>query len=169
MTVRLVNNGQLTNDNVDALITLNYDDANGEGIAFDATINASSDVISVESTNPLGSERTIYAAIGTTVEDDQNNAILASSSTFITTDSEPPVVAFSPSDGSTEISVDSEIVLTFSEPVRLIDGILYVRGSQGFSKEVPMEGSSTMQIADFKYRNGVLTLRIATSKTLRHF
>ena len=47
--------------------------------------------------------------------------------------------------------------------VRLIDGILYVRGSQGFSKEVPMDGSSTMQIADFKYRNGVLTLRLTTS------
>ena len=47
--------------------------------------------------------------------------------------------------------------------VRLIDEILYVRGSQGFSKEVPIEGSGMMQIADFKYRNGVLTLRIATS------
>ena len=47
--------------------------------------------------------------------------------------------------------------------VRLIDGVLYVRGSQGFSKEVPIEGSSAMQIADFKYRNGVLTLRITTS------
>jgi len=44
--------------------------------------------------------------------------------------------------------------------VRLIDGILYVRGSGGFSKEVPIEGSSEMQISDFKYRNGVLTLRI---------
>ena len=47
--------------------------------------------------------------------------------------------------------------------VRLIDGVLYVRGSQGFSKEVNIEGSGMMQIADFKYRNGVLTLRIATS------
>tara|TARA_B100000929_G_scaffold130389_1_gene103209 strand:- start:3061 stop:3531 length:471 start_codon:yes stop_codon:yes gene_type:complete len=47
--------------------------------------------------------------------------------------------------------------------VRLIDGILYVRGSQGFSKEVPIEGSTSMQIGDFKYRNGVLTLRITTS------
>ena len=45
--------------------------------------------------------------------------------------------------------------------VRLIDGTLYVRGSQGFSKEVPIEGSPNMQIADFKYRNGVLTLRIS--------
>ena len=47
--------------------------------------------------------------------------------------------------------------------VRLIDGILYVRGSQGFSKQVPIEGSNEMQISDFKYRNGVLTLRITTS------
>ena len=44
--------------------------------------------------------------------------------------------------------------------VRLIDGILYIRGPMGFSKEVPIEGSNQMQIFDFKYRNGVLTLRI---------
>ena len=45
--------------------------------------------------------------------------------------------------------------------VRLIDGMLYVRGSGGFSKEVQIEGSNKMQIADFKYRNGVLTLQIS--------
>ncbi len=44
--------------------------------------------------------------------------------------------------------------------VRLIDGILYIRGTAGFSKEVPIEGADSMQIFDFKYRNGVLTLRI---------
>ena len=45
--------------------------------------------------------------------------------------------------------------------VRLIDGMLYIRGSGGFSKEVQIEGSNQMQITDFKYRNGVLTLRIS--------
>ena len=44
--------------------------------------------------------------------------------------------------------------------VRLIDGMLYIRGTAGFSKEVEIEGSNDMQIFDFKYRNGVLTLRI---------
>ena len=44
--------------------------------------------------------------------------------------------------------------------VRLIDGVLYIRGTGGFSKEVPIEGANDMQIFDFKYRNGVLTLRI---------
>jgi len=45
--------------------------------------------------------------------------------------------------------------------VRLIDGMLYIRGSSNFSKEVQIEGSNKMKIADFKYRNGVLTLRIS--------
>ncbi len=44
--------------------------------------------------------------------------------------------------------------------VRLVDGILYIRGTGGFSKEVPIEGVDNMQISDFKYRNGVLTLKI---------
>ena len=65
------------------------------------------------------------------------------------------------------IKGDEEIVFVAEVPgpedkvmVRLIDGILYLRGSGGFSKEVPIEGSNEMQIYDFKYRNGVLTLRI---------
>ena len=48
--------------------------------------------------------------------------------------------------------------------VRLIDSVLYIRGSQGFSKEVQIEGPNSMEIADFKYRNGVLTLRIRASE-----
>ena len=44
--------------------------------------------------------------------------------------------------------------------VRLIDGILYIRGTGGFSKEIPIDDAKEMQIFDFKYRNGVLTLRI---------
>jgi len=62
---------------------------------------------------------------------------------------------------------DDELVFVAEVPgpddkimVRLIDGILYVRGSGGFSKEVPIDGSQEMKITDFKYRNGVLTLRI---------
>ena len=44
--------------------------------------------------------------------------------------------------------------------VRLIEGVLYIRGGGTFSKEVSIEDSMDMQIFDFKYRNGVLTLRI---------
>ena len=68
------------------------------------------------------------------------------------------------------IKGDGEFVFVAEVPgpedkiaVRLIDGILYIRGTAGFSKEVPIEGASDMQIVDFKYRNGVLTLRIKRS------
>ena len=65
------------------------------------------------------------------------------------------------------IKGESELVFVAEVPgpedkiaVRLIDGMLYVRGTAGFAKEVPIEGAGGMQIFDFKYRNGVLTLRI---------
>ena len=65
------------------------------------------------------------------------------------------------------IKGDQEIVFVAEVPgpedmvsVRLIDGILYIRGSARFSKEVPIEVTPDMGIHDFKYRNGVLTLRI---------
>ncbi|HXW01802.1 MAG TPA: Hsp20/alpha crystallin family protein [Candidatus Nitrosotenuis sp.] len=65
------------------------------------------------------------------------------------------------------IKGDDEVVFVAEVPgpddkimVRLIEGVLYIRGSGSFSKEVPIEGATNMQIADFKYRNGVLTLRI---------
>ena len=65
------------------------------------------------------------------------------------------------------IKGDEELIFVSEVPgpedkvmVRLIDGILYVRGSSNFSKEIPIEGSNEMKINDFKYRNGVLTLRI---------
>ncbi|MBH31947.1 MAG: hypothetical protein CMG71_08215 [Candidatus Marinimicrobia bacterium] len=120
--VRNLDDSALTNDNVDALITLNYDDINGAAIDFDATINTAKDSITIDPTNSFGSERTIHAAIGATVKDDQDNVILASSTTFTTADSDPPVVAFAPSEGSSDIAVDTVITLTFSEPVRLING-----------------------------------------------
>ena len=44
--------------------------------------------------------------------------------------------------------------------VRLIKSILYVKSTNNFYKEVKIEGAEYMQIYDFKYKNGVLTLKI---------
>jgi HSP20 family protein len=71
------------------------------------------------------------------------------------------------------IKGDQEIVFVAEVPgpedqvtVRLIDSILYIRGSGRFSKEVPIEATPDMGIHDFKYRNGVLTLRIKKLEAL---
>lgn len=44
--------------------------------------------------------------------------------------------------------------------VRLIDGLLRVKGGQNFTRDVPLELTQQMDISDYKYRNGVLTIKI---------
>ena len=44
--------------------------------------------------------------------------------------------------------------------VRLTNGLLRIKGGQNFARDVPLELSQEMGISDYKYRNGVLTLRI---------
>ncbi|MFY3742049.1 MAG: HSP20 family molecular chaperone IbpA [Candidatus Nitrosomirales archaeon] len=44
--------------------------------------------------------------------------------------------------------------------VRLINGILHLRGGQNFARDVQLDVTEDMGIAEFKYRNGVLTLKI---------
>ena len=44
--------------------------------------------------------------------------------------------------------------------VRLISGVLHIRGGQNFARDVQLDVTEDMGIAEFKYRNGVLTLKI---------
>lgn len=44
--------------------------------------------------------------------------------------------------------------------VRLTNGFLRIKGGQNFARDVPLELSQEMGISDYKYRNGVLTIRI---------
>jgi HSP20 family molecular chaperone IbpA len=44
--------------------------------------------------------------------------------------------------------------------VWLTEGLLRIKGGQNFLKEIPLELMHGMGISDYKYRNGVLTIRI---------
>jgi HSP20 family molecular chaperone IbpA len=44
--------------------------------------------------------------------------------------------------------------------VRLTDGLLRIKAGQSFAKDVPLELSDGTVISDYKYRNGVLTVKI---------
>lgn len=44
--------------------------------------------------------------------------------------------------------------------VRLASGILRIKGGQNFSKDVQLDLTTEMGISDYKYRNGVLTIKI---------
>ncbi len=65
------------------------------------------------------------------------------------------------------IKGDQEVVFVAEIPgpedqvtVRLINGILHIRGGQGFARDVQLDVTEDMGIAEFRYRNGVLTLKI---------
>ncbi len=44
--------------------------------------------------------------------------------------------------------------------VRLSNGLLKIKGGQNFTRDVPLELTEDMGISDYKYRNGVLTIKI---------
>ncbi|MEM1951277.1 MAG: Hsp20/alpha crystallin family protein [Candidatus Nitrosocaldus sp.] len=65
------------------------------------------------------------------------------------------------------IKGESEIIFVAEVPgpeeevnARLVNGILYINGGQNFTKSIPLDVSEDMGIAEFRYRNGILTLKI---------
>ena len=80
--VRLIDNTILTNENVGSLITLKNTDASGTNLSFTATVNSAKTIITINPTNNFTSGQIIYAYIGATVEDFNNNVIPATSKTF---------------------------------------------------------------------------------------
>jgi HSP20 family protein len=44
--------------------------------------------------------------------------------------------------------------------VRLINGLLRIKAGQNFARDIPLELTKDMGISDYKYRNGVLTVKI---------
>jgi hypothetical protein len=75
----------LTDTNVDGLITLKDTNAAGVDIPFDATIDGSRQVITINPASDFTTEQVVYVAIGATVEDDSDNVIYASNSAFTVT------------------------------------------------------------------------------------
>jgi HSP20 family protein len=42
----------------------------------------------------------------------------------------------------------------------LTSGILDINGGRNFAREIPVETNQDVSISDFKYKNGVLTIKI---------
>ena len=44
--------------------------------------------------------------------------------------------------------------------VRMTEGLLHIKGGQNFTRDVQLKLTQEMGISDYKYRNGVLTIKI---------
>jgi hypothetical protein len=84
--MRKLDDSELTNSDLDGLITLKLTNASGANIAKTATINSGKTIITIAPNSTLGSEANVYVAIGATVEDSAGNPITASNATFETDD-----------------------------------------------------------------------------------
>ena len=116
--IRNIDDSLLTDSNVDSLITLKDSDLSGSNISFNATIDSAKKVITINPTNNFSSEQVVYVAIGPTVEDSSDNAIITSSTTFTASDSTAPILDFSPAESTTGVAVNSDITIFFDEPIR---------------------------------------------------
>lgn len=127
-TVRLVaGEAALTNSNVDALLTLRLKSSTGTKVAFDATVTTTSGktVITIDPTEDLTVGQLYYVAFeGDDLENDEDDDIIGDTSiTFTTIDSGAPTVkSFEPANAATNVALDANIVITFSEKVRKITG-----------------------------------------------
>lgn len=121
--VRKTNNTELTSSNVDSQVVLKTGSSSGTSVAFNATVAVSGGrtVITVDPSNDLANSKTYYVAVSG-LEDDDNQAVTGTLSATFTTvaPKEPPEIeSFSPADGAEDVAVDANIVITFSEVVRM--------------------------------------------------
>lgn len=119
--IRNIDDSEITDANVGALLTLKKTDDAGEDVPFTASIDAEKKVITVVADNDFDFLQLYYAAIDP-VEDANDNAMDASSMTFTTVaDLIAPIYTSVPIDEATEVAIDAIITITFDEAIRNID------------------------------------------------
>ena len=84
--IRHVDNNEITDSSVDALLRLKTPIHSGTDIPFDATIDADKKVITINPTSDLAYTQTVWVGIGESVEDTLNNAMFSAAASFTATD-----------------------------------------------------------------------------------
>lgn len=118
--VRRLDDGVITSGDLNTLVELKLTDNSGAPVSFTATINGPKTVVTVTPTGNLAGN-TLYYVEMNPVEDGSNNATTAASITFTTGDSLPPQVTFNPANAATNVSVNGNIIINLSEPIRKIN------------------------------------------------
>jgi len=146
--IRNLDDSALTDSNVDALITLKEDNASGSDIPFDATIDVTKQIITINPSSNFSSEQVVYVAIGATVEDAVDNAISGESATFTVEDIvDPTIISTVPADGSTSVAANDDLIITFSEPVDVEFGTIKIYNASDNSIFESMSVTSATQVS----------------------
>ena len=159
--IRLINNSEINNTNVDALLTVKDTNSSGDDLAFDAVINSNKTKITIDLVNDLTSEQTVYVAIGPTVEDSYDNALNAIHyGIFTTADKLPPTVDIE-AVITASIATNSDITFTFSEAVRNLDDSALTNSNVGSLmtlKDTDANGTDIPFVATINTAKTIITI-----------
>lgn len=111
--VRKTDNTELTDTNIDSLVTLRYNTSYGAPIAFDATISADKQTVTITPTSGFSTNQTIYVAIAG-LEDFSDNPAANLNATFTTVSNVPPTLTTF-ADPVDSVLEDTEVEITFAE------------------------------------------------------
>ena len=118
--MRFVDGSEITNSNLTDFISLT--DPSKANIPFTASINDSKSVITLNPDGFLPESSLITITVDDAEIEGINNVALAGTSSSFTTIAYPLLeVSFNPENGATDVSYNSDIVLTFNLPVRNLD------------------------------------------------
>jgi len=159
--IRLINNSEINNTNVDALLTVKDTNSSGDDLAFDAVINSNKTKITIDLVNDLSSEQTVYVAIGPTVEDSYDNALNAIHyGIFTAADKLPPTVDIE-AVITASIATNSDITFTFSEAVRNLDDSALTNSNVGSLmtlKDTDANGADIPFVATINSAKTIITI-----------
>lgn len=115
-------NETLDDSNIDGRITLKIGNAAGADIPFDATINAGKTVVTINPTGNLPSLTVIYVNIIDVEAISDDDDLVPAPFTFTVGDFTPPAPTFNPTNGTTGVAINSNIVITFDENILQSNG-----------------------------------------------
>ncbi len=118
--IRNIDNSEITNDNLAALIGFKEGEVTGTDVSFSATINFDKNLVTITPTNIL-SQGTNYFVSIQAVENFSDLTTGVQNLTFTTGVYAAPTVIITPANGSTNIALKPSIVFNFSEAVRNLD------------------------------------------------
>jgi len=119
----LYNGKTITSSNIDDFVELREDSSRGSKVKFNASINSSKKVITIDPKSKLDDDKRYYVIIDKNeLKDSRNNGNDAFSAYFSTGDDDDAYTSFAPSNRDTNVSTSFRPTIRFSERVVTYNG-----------------------------------------------
>lgn len=148
--MQMYNGNTLTNSRAEDVIELRRGSASGKLVDFNATVSSSEKVITIEPNSNLADDERYYVILDKNqLKDFDDNGNPAFSSYFNTgNDTNNGYVSIDPKNGSTNVSIRSDITLTFDKPMHMYNGNTLTDSRAGDVIEL-RQGSSSGRLVSY--------------------